>query len=130
MTMTRSSLTPFLCALLLSAAGTRAFAGGKAGSSKTRKKPSVSKPAAQAKKKEADVESKYKSRVLAENTESAYRFDANGNPISPSAKPKAAREEKKSSEESAEEKPAEEKSTEKCSVEEPCAEKPTDADAL
>ncbi|MDE2141707.1 MAG: hypothetical protein KGJ84_04775 [Elusimicrobia bacterium] len=106
---------------------------GVAGESKADAKPEAkpkkkeSKKAAKKKKKAKPVDSKYKSRILAENTEATYRFDADGNPIRSDAKKKAAAKARKSSEDDSAVTPA---GKDSCSAEEPCVNKSADADAL
>ena len=73
-------------------------------------------------KKKAAVESRYKTRALSENSDSHYRFDADGNPIDANMK-SASKETKKSSTDS-KNKPA-------CTDDAPCSDKKSsDADAL
>lgn len=70
-------------------------------------------------------ESKYKSRVLVENSEHSYRFDESGEPIDPAAKKAAAS--KKKAPAAPEEKDVKAGA---CSSDEPCNVKNPDADAL
>ena len=72
------------------------------------------------KKAAKQVESKYKSRLLSENTESSYRYDVHGNPIKPGAKKSA----------SSEEATPDGVRRKSCSTDEPCSGKPSDADSL
>jgi hypothetical protein len=67
------------------------------------------------KSRKPEPESKYKSRILTENTEHTYRFDAEGNPIMPGAKSSPKKKKK----------PKEE-----CSAEDSCSPKASSADAL
>lgn len=74
-------------------------------------------------KKSAAAGSKYKTRALSEGTESAYRFDAHGEPIGSGRK--ASREKPKKTVVS-EDKPVKPS----CSSEEPCSDRSSDSDAL
>jgi hypothetical protein len=76
-------------------------------------------------------ESKYKSRVLVENSEHTYRFDENGNPLDSSA-PKKARlaVKKKPAPASTDKDDDDDDKTGKCTTDEPCTVKNTDADSL
>lgn len=116
--------------------GAPAADDGKKDEAKPKKKWPEAKPEkageaqkpAKGKKKKAEEPSKYKSRALAESTESSYRFDADGNPVGAAAKKKAAAKAEKSSAAASEDKPAGKAA---CSDEEgACTEKPSDADAL
>ncbi len=84
------------------------------------------KKAAKGKKKDVK-ESKYKSRALAESTESSYRFDESANPVG-GAKKKSSSAEKAAKKKSSDD--GDEKKSGKCSSEEPCTDKPTESDAL
>lgn len=84
------------------------------------KKPAAKKGAKPKKAKD----SKYKSTVLTENTESNYRFNERGEPLGDAAKKKTAAKKKVSSDEENGERPA------ACSTETPCTDKNPDADAL
>jgi hypothetical protein len=76
-------------------------------------------------KKKPEAESKYKSRALSENTDSHYRYDADGNPVESAAKKKAAAKAKKKSSDD----PDEDKGA--CGEDAPCADKKTsEADSL
>jgi hypothetical protein len=99
-------------------------ASGGASKAKSGGKKSAKKASKAAKRA---TESKYKSRELVENTETAYRFDENGNPLASSSKKKTpAKPEKKSSSavDDKDDKPG------ACSTDEPCTVKNSDADAL
>jgi hypothetical protein len=78
-----------------------------------------------------EAESKYKSRELVENSEHAYRFDENGNPVNASAAP-AKKPAGKSSKKAASSSAADDKDEKPgaCSTDEPCTVKNSDADAL
>jgi hypothetical protein len=112
-------------------AGEAKPADAKKDDAKPKKKAAAKAPAEKAgksKKKKPAADSKYKSRVMAENTESSYRFDSDGNPVGEAAKKKkAAAKAKKSSEDASEEKPD---GKDACSAEQPCTNKSSDADAL
>jgi hypothetical protein len=94
----------------------------KKGDGKPKKKAAAPKGK---KKKKAAAESRYKTRILAEDGETSYRFDEDGNPIDAAKKKKAGAKAKKSSE------PSEGKAA--CAADQPCSEKggkSSDADSL
>jgi colicin import membrane protein len=136
--MLKPALSSALLALALIAPAVPSFAqgvqvAGEPSADGTKKEEAVkpkkkAEKGAKAKRKaKKKVESKYKSTALADNTESSYRFDEDGNPIGAAAKKKAAAEKAKkaASEEAAEEAPFKAA----CSEDETCVDK-SDADAL
>lgn len=83
------------------------------------------KKKAAVKKKGYDYErSKYKSRALSESTQSSYRFNEKGEPVTGAKKKPAAKKKVRS------EPPEEAFKPEPCGSEERCVEKKADADAL
>lgn len=130
MNLRRARALPLAVCLIVSSAryaGAQGAAVPVAASKTTAPKRKAAKPKKKAVKvkKKTELESKYKSRTLSENSRSQYRFDADGNAIiGVEKKRSAAKINKKSSSEDSEGKPA-------CTAEAPCVDKKSaDADAL